>query len=123
MRNRLLFWLGCLAAVILFLYGVRNILFPFVIAIFLSYVLDPIVDRLESRGFSRSISTVIVSCFFFAVMLITCLLVVPVVYDQIISLIQKLPDYKKIAQTVVIPHLSTAINNIDPSLVDKFQKA
>jgi len=49
-------WLTALVAglaVIWFLYRVRQILLPFVVGAIIAYLLNPVIDRLERRGWSR----------------------------------------------------------------------
>jgi len=43
-----------------FFYRVRIILIPFIFAFFLAYVLNPVVETVEERGLSRSISILVV---------------------------------------------------------------
>ena len=54
-----------LACFLWFVYAVRGILGPFVLAFVLAYVLEPLVDRLEGRGLSRTLSIVLI---FFALL-------------------------------------------------------
>ena len=55
-----------LAGVGWFLYEIRGILTPFVLAFVLAYVLHPIVDRLERKGLGRVWSTLLVFSLVFA---------------------------------------------------------
>ena len=43
-----------------FLYFIRSILAPFVLAFFVSYILTPLVDRMEGRGLNRTLSILLV---------------------------------------------------------------
>lgn len=54
-----------LACFLWFVYAVRGILGPFVLAFVLAYILEPLVDRLEGRGMGRTLSIVFI---FFALL-------------------------------------------------------
>lgn len=50
---RVLLWVVIVLAILLFLYAVRGVLMPFVIAFALSAILDPVVRKLRLRGWKR----------------------------------------------------------------------
>src|SRR5579862_12834 len=50
---RVLLWVVIVLAILLFLYAVRGVLLPFVIAFALSAILDPMIRKLRLRGWSR----------------------------------------------------------------------
>ena len=50
---RVLLWVVIVLAILGFLYAVRGVLLPFVIAFALSAILDPVVRKLRLRGWSR----------------------------------------------------------------------
>ena len=52
-----LFWIGAMAALLLFVVLLHDILLPFVVGAAFAYFLDPLADPLESLGFSRLWST------------------------------------------------------------------
>ena len=52
-------WL-LLAVALIFVWQLHAILAPFVIGALIAYMGDPVVDRLEARGFSRSSGVAIV---------------------------------------------------------------
>lgn len=73
--------------VIFFLWQVRSILPLFLTGFFIAYLLDPLVDRLEERGFSRTSGTVVVFSVFFLAALGLALVLVPPLIDQVTSLV------------------------------------
>ena len=50
MTYKTVFWLSAILLIALGLYLVRDILFPFIFAILISYILDPWADKLEERN-------------------------------------------------------------------------
>ncbi len=59
-RIRLLVGIAASVAGLWFVYTVRGILAPFVLAFILAYVLTPLVDRMEARGLKRTPSILII---------------------------------------------------------------
>src|SRR5690349_21641091 len=74
---RIALWAALVLAVVLFLYLVRGILLPFLVAFTIAALLEPAVRRLRLRGLSRSVSVVVVVAGFYGAMILTGALVVP----------------------------------------------
>lgn len=90
--------LGALAALLLLLYLLGPILTPFVLSAGLAYMCDPLVDRLERRGLSRTMAVVLVFVVLFAVLLLGLLLLVPPLQEQVETLMRNAPKYLRWAQ-------------------------
>jgi len=73
---------GVLAVFIL----LRQLLPPFLAALFLAYLLDPVLDQLEAQGASRVRAILIVYGLVFAFFASALLLVVPLLWDQLQTL-------------------------------------
>jgi predicted PurR-regulated permease PerM len=88
-----LFWSAALligaAAVAL----LRDILLPFVAALALAYLLDPLVHRLERVGVNRSVAALGMILLFFLVIGAVVALAIPVIGSEVVAFIGKLPDY------------------------------
>ncbi|MEX0614656.1 MAG: AI-2E family transporter, partial [Methylophaga sp.] len=98
-------WL-ILISVVLFgflLYQLAGVLMPFFVAALLAYLGDPLVDRLEARKLSRTVSVVIVFSVLFLVMTVALLIFVPLLGVQLASLFEKLPGYIDKLQTSIEP--------------------
>lgn len=95
---RLLFWLGIILIVILAIGVLQSILLPFVASIVIAFVLEPGVARLERWGVGRSLASLLVLlAFLFAVALVFTLLV-PLVQNQVVTLIDKMPAFVSFLQ-------------------------
>ncbi len=87
-------WL--LALTVLFgglIYLLAPVLTPFLAGALLAYIGDPLVDRLEARGLSRTLSVVVVFLTLTLVGLLLLLVLVPMLERQVGLLIQRLPGY------------------------------
>ncbi len=73
--------------VVFFFWQIRSIIPLFLVGFFIAYLLDPLVDRLEERGFSRTSGTIAVFSVFFLAALGLALIIVPPLIDQILSLV------------------------------------
>ncbi len=69
------------------------VLAPFAFAALLAYLGDPLVDKLQARGVSRSVAVAIVFACMIIAMLLVPLILIPLIEDQISTLVEKLPQY------------------------------
>jgi predicted PurR-regulated permease PerM len=86
-----MFWLVFLAAGLVALYALSNVLLPFVAGMAIAYFLDPVVDRFEKVGWPRTLGPGIVLVGFLVVAISLFLLLVPVVNAQLLRLIEVVP--------------------------------
>ena len=80
---RILLWAVLVLTALLFLYLVRGILPPFIIAFVISSLLEPVIRKLRLRGLKRGFAIGIVFVAFFAVFGMIGILTVPRITDQI----------------------------------------
>ncbi len=81
------------AAVLWVLYQLRSLLFALVIALFISIALEPAVQFLTKRGWSRRRSSLIVFLATFVMVALFVVSLVPVFVSQGSALVRNLPDY------------------------------
>ncbi len=80
---RVLLWVVIVLTLLLFLYAVRGVLLPFVIAFALSAILDPLVRKLRLRGWSRPTAVVTVMSVFLGVIVGIGFWLGPVISNQV----------------------------------------
>lgn len=105
-NNRTL-WIGIAVAVfvLLFLYLARHVAIPFIVAFALAYLLDPIVDKMETWKISRTVSVVFLLLVFFSICLGAGILLFPILQLQAENLAKNLPEYIRVVQEWVQPLL------------------
>ena len=81
------------AAVLLALYLLSGILLPFIVGMAAAYLLDPLADWLQRRGFRRGAATLLITALFFALLALLVLVLLPVAIEQAVGLAAKLPGY------------------------------
>lgn len=104
----------------LLIYFLSPILTPFLIAAFLAYLGDPLVNRLVKLHLSRSLAATVVFAVILLLLLGLIILLVPLLADQIQILIQKIPVIVAWMQDTIIPWLQTHFDikaNLDPASV------
>jgi predicted PurR-regulated permease PerM len=85
------------------LYLLNPILSPFLIGILLAYMGDPLVDRLERRGLSRTWGVVVVFALFSLILLALLLVLVPMLGRQLIRLYELAPQVLDWLQNSALP--------------------
>lgn len=93
LRNQVLIWIALLVAVVLLLWIFRGILLPFIVGVALAYVLNPLVNQLQKWRFNRAWATTVVLLTFVTLVLSIFFMFLPMIGQQIIGLIQRLPRY------------------------------
>nr|WP_219339757.1 AI-2E family transporter [Luteimonas salinisoli] len=88
-------WGLVLAVVFWLLWALGPILTPFVLAALLGWLGDPLVDRLEQRGRSRTVAVTLVFVVMVLLLVLALLILVPMVESQIVTLIDSLPTYRE----------------------------
>jgi predicted PurR-regulated permease PerM len=84
---------GALLALALFLYRVRDTLPPFLIAFAAAALLDPLLDRMQRRGWSRRGAAVVVFGFFLLVFAGVALVLIPAAAQQAAEFVGGVPAY------------------------------
>ena len=88
-QQRASVWIGFFVVFILALTLLRDVLFPFVAGFAIAYFLDPVCDRLEKAGLSRTWATVVVTAAFFVLFVLALGLLAPLLYSQLVRLDRK----------------------------------
>ncbi len=83
---RIVLWVGLVVVTLWFLYSVRGILLPFVLAWLIAVILEPLVRKLRLRGMSRGLAVTTITVVFFAVATVFLVLAIPRVNAQILDL-------------------------------------
>lgn len=91
MRRQIYFWLFTFAVFLGFMWLFRDILLPFIAGMILAYALDPVADRLEKMGVSRMMATVLILFAFLQLFIVTLMIILPVLGNQVAGFLDRLP--------------------------------
>ena len=101
-------------AVLLYLLG--PVLTPFLVGAGLAYLGDPLADRLETKGLSRTAAVVVVFAVMLAVFALALVVLLPLLQQQLSVLAAKLPDYLDWLQQQAVPWLQRVVGFADLNL-------
>lgn len=91
----------------------RDVLMPFMVGMAIAYFFDPVADKLEEMGFSRTLATSIILIGFFVALVGLALLLIPTLQKQIANAIQLIPliiDRFRDAIDPILAQLSTEVD-------------
>ncbi len=111
------FWLVVFSISLTLLYLLSPILTPFIVAALLAYMGDPVADKLEAWGLSRTLSVVVV---FFSIvlgLLLVFLFLIPVLETQIKTFVMMVPRYIEFMVSTLAPYLQSKFG-VDPSVLE-----
>jgi predicted PurR-regulated permease PerM len=118
-RQQLKYWGIAAAVFFVVLWVLGDVILPFVLGAAIAYFLDPVADRLESLGCSRTIATAIITISALMIFVVLALLVIPTLVSQTAQLISTAPDMASRLQAVLterFPDLGDANSTIRRSL-------
>lgn len=87
-------WAALALGVVWVVWLLAPILSPFVFAALLGWLGDPMVDRLEARRMQRNTAVVLVFSVMTLVLAIVAILLVPLLEQQLVTLVESLPNYR-----------------------------
>src|SRR5689334_3543820 len=90
---RILVWAVLVLTALIFLYLVRAVLLPFILAFIVAAVLEPSVRRLRLRGYSRFWAVLMVFFVFFGLLTGVGILAAPTVVREVTTVTKKFEDF------------------------------
>ncbi|MDE1168938.1 MAG: AI-2E family transporter [Pseudomonas sp.] len=108
-------WVWLIAALVLcvFVYFLHPILSPFLVGVLLAYLGDPLVDRLEKLGLSRTLGVVVVFALFTAILMVALLVLVPMLAKQVVRLYELAPVMLDWLQHTALPWAQSKLGLAD----------
>lgn len=94
------------------LYLMSDVLTPFITGMIIAYFIDPVADRLEEWGLSRTWATTVITVIFFVIMLTLLSLLLPVLVSQIIGFAARVPAYFEHLREALEPLITQLFSNI-----------
>lgn len=85
-------WGGGFVVLMAVLWLVNDAVAPFLLGAAFAYLLDPLADKLESWGLSRTLATVLISVVGLIVIFLAFVLLIPLVFRQVQALIEMSPQ-------------------------------
>ncbi|MFZ4761735.1 MAG: AI-2E family transporter [Alphaproteobacteria bacterium] len=117
------FWLLLLGGFFLTLYLLKEMLLPFVLAMGVAYLWDPLVDRLERNHCPRWLAAFLVLFTFLLLLFLFLLLLLPVLHAQFMALLTALPGYSESLKQNFFPKLEKLVQRLSPDDAAKLREA
>lgn len=102
---RRLQWTALVLGVLWVVWLLAPILSPFVFAALLGWLGDPLVDRLERRGLKRNNAVILVFSAMILILALALVVLVPLLEQQLVTLVESLPDYRQWFVGTALPWL------------------
>ncbi len=110
-RQQAQYW-GIAAAVFFaLLWGLGTVILPFLVGGAVAYFLDPVADRLQRLGLSRTAATAVISIIALLAFTLLALLIVPMLVRQLVQLVDSAPT--------IFGELQSFLTEKFPHLMDK----
>jgi predicted PurR-regulated permease PerM len=113
------FWAGAFLLLVLLLWLFSGVLLPFVAAVVLGYLLDPVVERLERFGMNRLGATLVIMASFALLLTLLSILLVPVLWRQLSSFVEALPGYAVQLQGLISGEIERLSREYSGGLIEK----
>ena len=121
-ERRVVWWLLALAALVTAIGMLRGVLLPFVIALAMAYMLNPLADRLERAGLPRWVASMTIVAVMTVLVILALLLVVPWVVNELRDLAANLPRYMQDLRRWVEEALPRWMGRDVPELRERLDK-
>jgi len=108
----------------LVLFFLGSVVLPFVAGILVAYFLDPVVDRIERAGLSRTLATTLVTVLFFVVVGVTLALAIPALHHQVVGLMETVPKTIERLRDLAAPWIERFADDLaDEAVLAKLREA
>jgi len=124
---RWLLWFGISIAIGWLLYVLRGVLAPVFFAFLIAYMLDPLVDRIEAsrllrgRSIARAVGIAVLLLAVFAASAVLILVVAPMIYQEVVSFLRRLPGLVARSRSVWEPILADYGLTVPTSVGEAFE--
>lgn len=108
-------------ALIVILYLLRAVLWPFIFAFFIAYILNPWIHFLERKRIPRTIAILIVLILFAASLVLAALLIIPQASREFSEFVDKVPGYVQVVKSYVEPRLADLVERY-PDLTPQIEQ-
>lgn len=113
-QKQVWYWSGAALVLLLTLWGLGNAVMPFILGAAVAYLLDPLADRLERLGLTRTLSVVVITLCALVLVVALFLLLVPVLVRQTSALIETAPKMFQQLQQFLMVHFPEIFNEGGP---------
>ncbi len=122
-ERQILFWLALIAAFVAVLSLLSGVLMPFVAGMAVAYFFDPLADKLEKMGASRTLAATLIILAFFATAIGMAVLLFPLLQGQIAGLLSRIPALVQSLRDLLEPVVRRLWADLPADAIQKIQGA
>ncbi len=123
LKRQLVFWAAALFAFALFLWVFSDVLLPFIVAMGLAYLLDPVVERMRGLGINRTLATLLIVVGTVLLIIAALVLLIPLLSHEIAQFAQRLPHYFQQLQDYIARSQHTWFGQLIGGRLPEIQKS
>lgn len=101
-------------ALISLFYNLRSVTIPIFIAAFMAYLLDPLIDRMESKKIDRGRAVLLLIFAVSAIFIAALMVVIPAIESEVRRITGNLPEYMARFKGETLPWLESLIEKLLP---------
>lgn len=102
LQRQIVVWVFLCAALVYVLYALSGVLLPFVAGMTISYLLNPLADKLERMGLNRVGATSLILALFVVILLVLAIIFVPILARQFTAFLLNLPSIAARLQSLAV---------------------
>lgn len=121
--RQLLWWSIGIAALLALVWIFNAILAPFVIGMAVAYFLDPVCNRLQRLGLTRTLATLVVTLLFVASVVALLAVLVPLVASELAQLASRLPTFVDLVHARLMELSQMLETSVDSAILDRVRDA
>jgi predicted PurR-regulated permease PerM len=122
-ERQVVYWTLVLAVFVALLIALREILLPFVAGMAIAYFLDPVADRLQKWGLSRTLSASVLTIVFLLVVAAFLMVLVPILQSQALDFVSRLPQYVELLRSTAVDLLALVQARLSPEDLARLRDA
>ncbi|AWD23077.1 AI-2E family transporter [Fuscovulum blasticum] len=104
MRDQARYWGIAAVVFLLLLWFLGDVILPFLVGGAIAYFLDPVADRLERLGLSRTAATAVISLIGVLAVILLVLAIIPTLVNQLTALVNSAPEMTRRMQAFLLEH-------------------
>ncbi|PTE16063.1 AI-2E family transporter [Pseudogemmobacter blasticus] len=104
MRDQARYWGIAAVVFLLLLWFLGDVILPFLVGGAIAYFLDPVADRLERLGLSRTAATAVISLIGMLAVILLVLAIIPTLVNQLTALVNSAPEMTRRMQAFLLEH-------------------
>ncbi|PTV97181.1 putative PurR-regulated permease PerM [Rhodobacter aestuarii] len=103
-RQQVTYWGVAMGALVVVLWGLGDVILPFLVGGAIAYFLDPLADRLERAGASRAVATATIAFIATSAFVVIGLAILPTLVRQLTGLVETAPEIAARLQAFLTTH-------------------